>query len=195
MKDLSHWDITEAFGQFEAAALIAGIDPADVGHDENWKLLMPISGRMKDCYQLGLKRCQEGPTQDVLSSVAMEKGQVVDSGSSDFEQQRFTRKELSRWLSAIEVKSGYPFDRDRSADTPGLAGRWPWGNHHTELLGHLEAAARRFWVEYDPSDTTTAPTNVTVSDWLKKERKVSGQMADAIASMLRPDGLPTGPRK
>ena len=73
---------------------------------------------------------------------------------------------------------------------------WPWGSHHTELLGHLEAAARRYWGEnYVPSDATTASTNATVSEWLQKERKVSRTMADSIASMLRPDGLPTGPRK
>lgn len=74
--------------------------------------------------------------------------------------------------------------------------RWPWGDHHTELLGHLDAAARRYWgARYDPSDTSTASTNATVSEWLQIERKVSRTMADSIASMLRPDGLPTGPRK
>lgn len=73
--------------------------------------------------------------------------------------------------------------------------RWPWGSHHTEMLGHLEAAALRFWVNVDPSDNTTAPTNKEVSDWLEKERKVSNAGAKAIASILRQDDLPTGPRK
>lgn len=73
--------------------------------------------------------------------------------------------------------------------------RWPWGSHHTEYLGHLEAAARKWWVLYDPSDPTTAPTNDMVSDWLQSERKLSREKARAIASMLRPDGLPTGPRR
>ena len=73
--------------------------------------------------------------------------------------------------------------------------RWPWGSHHTQYLGHLEAAARKWWVLYDPSDATTAPTNDMVSEWLQLERNVSKEKAKAIASMLRPDGLPTGPRK
>ena len=73
--------------------------------------------------------------------------------------------------------------------------RWPWGNHHTEYLGHLEAAARKWWTLYDPDDPTTAPTNEIVSDWLQSERKLSKERSKAIASMLRPDGLPTGPRK
>lgn len=80
--------------------------------------------------------------------------------------------------------------------------RWPWGNHHTELLGHLEAAALEFWVKYDPKNPRcTAPKNETVIAWLierqvpGQQRRVSDQMAKAIATMLRPDGLPTGPRK
>ena len=77
----------------------------------------------------------------------------------------------------------------------GQAATWPWGNHHTEYLGHLEAAARRYWVLYEPSDPTTAPTNDTVSEWLQTEHGISKEKARAIASMLRPDGLPTGPRR
>lgn len=73
--------------------------------------------------------------------------------------------------------------------------RWPWGTHHTEYLGHLEAAARKWWNLYDPSDPTTAPTNDMVSEWLQTERNLSREKARAIASMLRPDGLPTGPRR
>ena len=73
--------------------------------------------------------------------------------------------------------------------------RWPWGEHHTETLGHLEAAARKFWVLYDPGDFSTAPTNEMVSEWLQSERGISREKARSIASMLRPDGLPTGPRR
>ena len=72
--------------------------------------------------------------------------------------------------------------------------RWPWGDHHTETLGLLEAAANRFWIRYDPSDLSTAPTNDMVSAWLVDTKGSSKGRANAIASMLRPDGLPTGPR-
>lgn len=73
--------------------------------------------------------------------------------------------------------------------------KWPWGTHHTIALGHLEAAANRFWTNlYDPGDPSTAPKNEMVEDWLIKERQVSKQKAAAIASLLRPDGLKTGPR-
>ena len=72
---------------------------------------------------------------------------------------------------------------------------WPWGSHHTESLGHLAAAAEKFWKNYDPSDVSTAPTNEMVSEWLRQERGVSREKATSIASILRADGLKTGPRR
>lgn len=73
--------------------------------------------------------------------------------------------------------------------------RWPWGAHHTDALGHLEAAAARWWTFYDPTDPSTAPTNEMVAEWLRDERFVSKEKAYAIASILRADGLKTGPRR
>jgi hypothetical protein len=107
----------------------------------------------------------------------------------------FDRSEIARWLDAIGMKSVYQFDHKQPDAIPAPVGRWPWGNHHTELLGHLEAAAHEFWTSYDPQNQkTTAPKNETVIAWLEK-RKVSGAMSKAIATMLRPNDLPSGPRK
>ncbi len=88
-----------------------------------------------------------------------------------------------------------PESGDEAIGRVAQVARWPWGIHHTEYLGHLDAAARKWWTLYDPSDPTTAPTNEMVSDWLQAERSLSREKARAIASMLRPDGLPTGPRR
>ena len=79
------------------------------------------------------------------------------------------------------------------ASAPGK--RWPWGDHHTDALGHLEAAGLRHWQWFDPSDHSTAPTNETVIGWLKSERKVSDNLARAMATILRADKLPHGPRR
>ena len=81
------------------------------------------------------------------------------------------------------------------ADANEVQMRWPWGSHHTKLLGDLEAAARTLWTLYDPDDSSTAPTNDMVADWLVTERGVSKDKARAMASILRADGLPTGPRR
>jgi hypothetical protein len=57
----------------------------------------------------------------------------------------------------------------------------------------LAAAVQRWWVNFDPADNTTAPTNRQVSEWLQ-ERQVGKAMAEKMATMLRADQLPTGPR-
>lgn len=72
---------------------------------------------------------------------------------------------------------------------------WPWGKYETELLRHLSAAAKNFWNLYDPDDISTAPTNAQVADWLRKECKVSDRIAQSMATILRADDLPSGPRK
>lgn len=71
---------------------------------------------------------------------------------------------------------------------------WPWGRHETALLRQLATAAAKFWKNYDPSDPSTAPTNKQVIDWLKAQG-VADRTAEVMASILRADGLPTGPRK
>ena len=72
--------------------------------------------------------------------------------------------------------------------------KWPWGTYETTLLRALADAAERFWVNFDPTDSTTAPRNEEVIAWLDR-RGVSVNVAKAMATILRPDGLPTGPRK
>ena len=132
---------------------------------------------------------------DSATRKALDDWYASDGERDIYETAKFTRDEIARWLSAIGMKSEYQFDRNQPDFIQPSLGRWPWGNHHTELLGHLEAAALHYWVNYEPTDATTAPINKDVSEWLVKERKVSQKMAESIASMLRPDGLPTGPRK
>ena len=101
----------------------------------------------------------------------------------------------STYKTAIESKVEISEFEKAPDDRMNSTGRWPWGNHQTKLLEHLEAAAREFWTCYDSQNAkATAPKNETVVAWLK-ERKVSKLMANSIATMLRPDDLPTGPRK
>lgn len=110
------------------------------------------------------------------------------------------RDKVEARLTALKARSielptgGKPLPLDGTDSGTAPASRWPWGDHHTKALGHLEAAALRFWVNYDPTDPSTAPTNGQVSEWLRKERKVSKTLGEAMASILRLDGLKTGPR-
>lgn len=81
-----------------------------------------------------------------------------------------------------------------AASTNPPANKWPWGSYETALLRQLADAAERFWNLYDATDPTTAPTNVQVVEWLEA-RGVSKRNAEVMASIMRADGLPTGPRR
>ena len=72
--------------------------------------------------------------------------------------------------------------------------KWPWGEHETDLLRKLESAARRFWVNYDSTDHSTAPTSGEVAKWLN-ERGVADRVAEIMAQILRAEGIPKGPRR
>jgi hypothetical protein len=102
---------------------------------------------------------------------------------------------VREWIGGEGVSNATVLEVVAPESPEATVGAWPWGHHHTAALGHLEAAARRFWVNHDPADTSTAPKNTEVSEWLQRERNVTANMANAIASILRMDGLPTGPRK
>jgi hypothetical protein len=75
-----------------------------------------------------------------------------------------------------------------------LSREWPWGTYETDLLKKLAMAANRFWRNYDPTDASTAPINKDVINWLV-EHGVANRTAEIMATILRADGLPTGPRK
>ena len=216
MTDFSHWDFAENFSGYDAAALILGIEPTE-GSNEQARI-GPVVTRMKKCYLASRSTVADVQRQDgsnadfnkyllpkkllsngLLARVAQPRNGLDiwlnDVRCFGFDEQEFSRDELTRWLSVIRIKSIYQFDLKQPDAIQNTSGRWPWGNHHTQLLGHLEAAAREFWVKYDPQNQKgTAPKRDEVIAWLRT-RKVSNQTATAIATILRPDDLPTGPRK
>lgn len=131
------------------------------------------------------------PSKEVLWGWCVE----VEELLQDVDDEGLPPKErVKARLQALKARA-FQLKTGMAPDIPAapVAG-WPWGGHHTEALGHLAAAAQRFWVNHDPADSSTAPKNSDVSDWLQTERKVSRNLADSIASILRMDGLPTGPR-
>jgi hypothetical protein len=74
------------------------------------------------------------------------------------------------------------------------ASGWPWGRYDTDLLRKLAGAVERFWINHDPKEPDTAPTNDEVIEWLKAQ-DVSGNIAQAMATIIRPDKLPPGRRR
>lgn len=90
----------------------------------------------------------------------------------------------------------FPTTPTSKLTTPDM---WPWGTHDTVMLGHLVAAASHFWKpvseggNYDPERPTTAKSNKEVAAWLFK-RTNSANISMAMATILRADNLPPGPR-
>ena len=188
-----HYDIALEKLEFELKNRF--LKPPQDGHDERISLYSAEMGRL---YFREFKYREQLSYDEWLLTTS-------DIG---FDKQEFSRTSINSWLNGIGMRSIYPFIQKASKlDTPAVVpdtrpsqparpvDRWPWGNHHTLALGHLEAAANHWWKPHDPADTAKAPTNEKVSAWLQKERGLSQKMADSIASILRPDDLSTGPRK
>ena len=81
----------------------------------------------------------------------------------------------------------------------GCRSKWPWGCLETERLKVLEAVAKRYWRtaaeggHYVPGDIRTASTTKDIAAWILQEYPwVGRQTSEAMAVILRPDGLPKG---
>lgn len=101
------------------------------------------------------------------------------------------------WGESLPVPFTFPDEFPHAQESEAShqsKSRWPWGDHETDLLRKLAIAAEKFWKLYDPADATTAPTNQVVIDWLKA-KGVAERNAQVMATILRADGLQTGPRK
>lgn len=110
----------------------------------------------------------------------------------EFDDQKFSREELRRWISDNGLQSQYSFST-MAQNPKGEISTAPWGNHSTILLEKLSKAAIKWWSNFDPSDPTTAPTNETVIAWLVDEG-VGKRTAETMATILRANGLPSGRR-
>lgn len=145
MADLSHWNLAVTFTGREAAYLLMGIDPSgpdagkyssrhtyerlEVAYDGAIKRAM-FEGYVEPCFPDDQPEPDNlMPDSAVLRSVALwqrledyrEYGDSttftawLGNGDLNFVNQRFTRFELSRWLSENSMKSVYQFDVNPSA--------------------------------------------------------------------------------
>jgi hypothetical protein len=222
MADLSHWDFALNFSGYESASLMLGFEPRDT--EEHYGRVRVVTARIEADYKNALsdtslnvdfedpfflkpsmgssslfsvelvERCKRWRGIPSLGTYLNLPDWLADSAATNFSSQIFARQTIADWLVAVGMTSVYCFDLGASVPERNPK-RWPWGDHHTATLGHLELAAKKFWVNYDLQDATTAPKNEAVVEWLKNEHNVSDNMAKCIATMLRQDGLPTGPRK
>lgn len=115
---------------------------------KNRTRISPVISRMRDCYAQAwfsyeylLSPLTDKPRpfeSEELHSVEMQRlfsrtipgdmkseqafdAWMMDKDQTDFENQRFTRDELSRWLSAIGVKPAYQFCRETQIEEPAAS--------------------------------------------------------------------------
>ncbi len=180
--DWQYWQSNRMVSLAEAVLLSLNIDPDLLVNthplrlsDRSRSRSIPLTGSIEEAFEKRLNSLRHD--YEYCFSLNIHLGAFVD------------------W--SISVKLDIPSELLRMADESAKeasSSKWPWGSHETELLRHLAAAANKFWKNYDKEDDTTAPKNEDVVEYLKT-RKVSERTAEIMATILRADGLPTGPRK
>lgn len=225
--DLSHWDLVDEFTARETACLIFGMDPNDP-RAPTWKV-EPLLRRMRESYSrtvagvvIELTRDPHNP-DDLKPSNFMElmgRGltffylrterqadelwpveDAIARLEGSFEQERFSRPEISRWLSLFRIESKYRFDRSagpepsHSEETaavhiPKMRLQEDWIIEKVRELGHepdqlppatskggVKAAVKEHALKYRQRDGKPLFTQSAFSaawDRLRKEGRIAG---------------------
>lgn len=182
--DWDQWKSQRRARIWQAAALISECSPEALASPAEKDRLDTLFGRTPQSVSNLIALAKANIGTGLLKAAKLDISSLEDS---EVDLSVFTT-----WANSIGVKlpEGFPWQPEMNLAITG----WPWGRYETDLLRKLALAADRFWKNYDPSDPSTAPTNEQVSTWLKGQG-VATRIAEVVASILRADGLPTGPRK
>lgn len=211
------WDYLRQYSTLQLGSLCAlsvGLHPAFADPSWVFNVAMPhFSGTDSDKLH-PLEDAAEGAKRaalldDFLRRVRIAAAELVPrgtlpiaDGAADGEQTVVRVADFASWADGKGWNLHPEFPKPDAASYPvapeGLTdggAKWPWGNHETELLGKLAAAAERYYgANYDPSEKEdSAPKSADVTAWLKQQG-VADRVAEVMAQILRPDGLRTGPR-
>jgi hypothetical protein len=182
--DWDEWRPSTHARLWEAAALACNISPRYVEHKGPLAWLDTFGQPSSLAKLLDLAR--SSIAAGGILRVKVKQGAAL-------EEAEVTLANFAAWLN--QAKHLPPAEFPWVAESPDFTRLdWPWGRHSTTLLRKLAEAADRFWRHYDPDDPTTAPTNKEVIGWLTRQG-VASRTAEVMATLLRADGLPTGPRK
>ena len=182
--DWNFWKTERSIKLWHAVALACDLDPYQFTAFGNHQLdrLFARPGRQFD--DLLMRAMSSVGNGGILKPIS-----ISDEG---MEESAVSPSNFGAWLKSIRYAVPAEFPWLDEAVLP-LSRDWPWGSYETKLLRDLANAANRFWRNYDPSDKTTAPRGKDVANWLI-EQGVTARTAEIMATILRADGLPTGPR-
>ncbi len=180
------WGEVEDISLISAALLTLGINPSSL--DEEMEAYgEPASiEELPDDFLPRIEVLRSAIRARKLHTVALiyDKYEHIDE-----EKTRIRTDDFVEWCNGKGIKHNVP-----NRTTVRQTTKWPWGEYETDLLRKLASAAEEWWSTYDPANPSTAPTNKAVKNWLIGQG-VSERVAENMATILRADGLPTGPRK
>lgn len=180
----NHWKAAKSIRLWHIVALACDLDPYQFtvfGTSELDRLFQQLPKQFEELLIVAKGGIAAGGILKLnsLSEKGIEESEIAPSN-------------FGAWAKSIRYALPAQFPWQDNATLP-LSREWPWGRYETKLLLDLAEAAKRLWTLYDPSDPSSAPTNETVIEFLQN-RGVSKRTAEVMATILRADGLPTGPR-
>lgn len=192
-----HWAKKDLWSEKELSALCCGFIPDESGMPSD-----PGKVGGDDARVLAMERAAADIRRGVMSkALAFVPRSDADLSSRLYGTSRhFVPAIAVEWaekqFDAFPARLAVAVRERARTNTPSSApaDNMPWAGHRTVRLQRLAAAAAKFWKLYDPADPSTAPTNKAVEDWLIEQGE-SPRIAQAMATILRADGLPPGPRK
>lgn len=184
------WVLHVELRLWQAVALASEIEPSS----------LPAEGLWAHAPEGSLCKRYHGRYQAALSAVSA--GVLKVRAPSQFMSSwTVAVGDFVEWARSVGLELSPVIDlaasRHVAPQHSSVGGRWPWGNHETELLRFLEKAAVKFWVNFDPDDPTTKVNSDVVEAWLKSQKLSDGRefpvrVAEVIAQMLRPRELKVG---
>jgi len=185
------WSLSASLRLWEAVALSCSIEPSS----------LPVSGLWRTARQ-GSDAFVFSRRFDAAVSHAIS-GTLAAKRHSDFPDSWVVEaSDFAAWAKSTgialpaQLRGAFV---ENTAVAHASAGSWPWGDYETRLLRWVAIAVRRFWVNYDPTDRSTAPTAKVVVPWLLAHQqqmgeKLSDREAKLIAQLVTADDAPSGPR-
>ena len=186
------WQENGPLPPLHAVLVMYGIDPSSVAHDA----VDSLPADVFEDFSLARRHIESGelPATPISSGsrrvyVGTFLGWFARNTCNRLHFEAIHETDAGGWLCLLPAPG--------SPSRPTQAAEWP--AHDTPALRELRAAAQLWRTvdeggNYDPDDISTAPTNASVEIWLDRRGVRSRRMREAIASILRPDDLRTGPR-
>jgi hypothetical protein len=182
--DWSHWRTKSDAPLWCAVCLACNIDPEQ----------FIVKGQRLPS-PLGLYSTPAAVLLDLARSCIATGGLLrpIEVNGIDIDSSKVSLANFVTWLDSIKhpLPAEFPWVPE-APDFTNLV--WPWGRHSTGALRKLAEVANKLWKDYDPDDPSSAPTNRQVIEWLTGQG-VAKRTAEVMATILRPEDLPMGPRK